>query len=98
MQADRFVQMAALKRSGQLVLHLHSLCQEDEGKVSPEKGCEMQLLTSCYTGAVPSGLILSALARQEDYLFACLVHLLWSSLAMLLACHHKSTRKAEGQY
>jgi len=47
MQADRFVQTSALKRSGQLVLYLHSLCQEGEGKVSPEKGCEMQLLTSC---------------------------------------------------
>lgn len=47
MQVDGLAQMAALERGGQLVLHLHSLCQEGEGKVSPEKGYEMQLLTSC---------------------------------------------------
>lgn len=47
MEVDRFVQMSALKRGGQLVLHLHSLCQEGEGKVSPGNGYEMQLLTSC---------------------------------------------------
>lgn len=103
MQVDRLVQMAALKRDGQLALHLHSLCQAGGSNVFPlnfEKGYEMQLLSSCWTGVVPSSSILSALAIQKESLLAPPVVMIScaNSCGEHLACHCRSARKAEGSH